>query len=166
MAPILEFRVFGVAQPKGSMKAFYRPGMKFPIVTDSNRSVKSWSQLVAEGANHALAQLPPGDRAVLTGPVRLSVAFHLPRPKKFQRRGVEPAHLTKPDASKLLRSVEDALTHVVYGDDSQVVELVVAKRYAAIDVAPHVDIRVESTAGVQPIVVPPAPLPLFAEVQP
>jgi crossover junction endodeoxyribonuclease RusA len=160
---VLQFCVFGVAQPKGSMKAFYRPGMKFPIVTDSNRSVKSWSQLVAEGANQALAQLPAGDRGVLDGPVRLTMAFHLPRPKKYQRRGVEPAHVTKPDASKLIRAVEDALTHVVYRDDSQVVELVVAKRYAAVDAAPHVEIRVESTAGVRPVVVPPAPLPLFAE---
>ncbi len=160
----LAFTVWGVAQPKGSMKAFYRPGMKFPIVTDSNRSVKSWSQLVAEGANQALAQLPPSDRGVLEGAVRLTVVFCLPRPKKYQRRrGVEPAHLTKPDASKLLRAVEDALTHVVYRDDAQVVELVVAKRYAPMDAPPHVDIRVEPTAGVRPMVVPPAPLPLFAE---
>jgi Holliday junction resolvase RusA-like endonuclease len=155
--------VFGVAQPKGSMKAFYRPGMKFPIVTESNRSVKSWSQLVAEGASQALSQLPVGDRGVLEGPVRLTMAFHLPRPKKYQRRGAEPAHVTKPDASKLIRAVEDALTQVVYRDDAQVVELVVAKRYAAIDGAPHVDIRVERTAGVAPLVVPAAPLPLFAE---
>jgi Holliday junction resolvase RusA-like endonuclease len=76
---------------------------------------------------------------------------------------VEPAHLTKPDASKLIRAVEDALTHVVYRDDAQVVELVVGKFYASMDAAPHVDIRVEQTAGVQPVHMPPAPLPLFAE---
>jgi Holliday junction resolvase RusA-like endonuclease len=145
----LEFRVFGVAQPKGSMKAFYRPGMKAPIVTDSNRSAKSWAQLVAEGANHALAQRPPEERGVLDGPVRLTLAFYLPRPKKYQRRrGIDPAHVTKPDASKLVRGVEDALTQVVYRDDAQIVELVVTKRYAALEAAPHVYIRVERTAGV------------------
>ena len=161
---ILEFQVFGVAQPKGSMKAFYRPGMKAPIVTDSNRSVKSWSQLVAEGASHALQQVPLDQQAHLfAGAVRLTMAFHLPRPKKYQRASVNPAHLTKPDASKLVRAVEDALTQVVYQDDAQVVELVVAKRYTAMGAAPRVDVRVESTAGVQPLHVPAAPLPLFAE---
>jgi len=160
---VLEFRVFGVAQPKGSMKAFYRPGMRFPVVTESNRSVKSWSQLVAEGANHALAQLPPDARGLLEGPVRLTLAFYLPRPKKYQhRRGIDPAHVTKPDASKLVRGVEDALTQVVYRDDAQIVELVVVKRYAALAAAPHVYIRVERTAGVAALHVPAAPLPLFA----
>jgi Holliday junction resolvase RusA-like endonuclease len=160
----LAFRVHGVAQPKGNMRAIHIPGMKFPIVTDSNRSVKSWSQLVAEGANRAIAALPPGDRGVLDGPVRLTVAFYLPRPKKYAKRGVPVAHLTAPDWDKLSRGVSDALTHVVYRDDKQVVEAVIGKFYAEVDDVPHVDIRVESTAGVRPIVVPAAPLPLFEEV--
>lgn len=160
----LAFRVYGVAQPKGNMRAIHIPGMKFPIVTDSNRSVKSWSQLIAEGANHALAALPPGDRGVLEGPVRLTMAFYMPRPKKFQtKRGVAAAHITAPDWDKLARGVSDALSHVVYRDDRQVVEAIVGKFYAAVDDLPHVDIRVEPTAGVRPIVVPPAPLPLFTE---
>ncbi|HWP71907.1 MAG TPA: RusA family crossover junction endodeoxyribonuclease [Gemmatimonadaceae bacterium] len=158
----LEFQVWGVAQPKGSMKAFYRPGMKFPIVTDSNRSAKSWAQLVAEGANHALAQLPPADRGVLEGPVRLSMAFYLPRPKKFAKRA-DAAHLTAPDWDKLARCVGDSLTHVCYRDDKQVVEAVVGKFYAGIGEPPHVTVRVESTGGVRPMAVRPAPLPLFAE---
>jgi len=160
---ILEFQVFGVAQPKGNMRAINIPGMKFPIVTDSNRSVKSWSQLVAEGANRALGALPAAERGVLEGPVRLTMAFYLPRPKKFQRRGVPVAHLTAPDWDKLSRAVSDALTHVVYRDDKQVVEAIVGKFYAEVDGTPRVDVRVESTAGVRPMPVPPAPLPLFAE---
>src|SRR6185436_212686 len=79
----LTFTVFGVAQPKGNMRAINIPGMKFPIVTDSNRSVKSWSQLVAEGANRAIGALPAAERGVLEGPVRLTMAFYLPRPKKY-----------------------------------------------------------------------------------
>ncbi len=160
---ILSFTVFGVAQPKGNMRAIHIPGMKYPIVTDSNRSVKSWSQLVAEGANRALGALPPSERGVLEGPVRLTIAFYLPRPKKFQRRGVNPAHLTAPDWDKLSRGVSDALTHVVYRDDKQVVEAVIGKFYAGVDETPRVEIRVESTAGVRPMIVPAAPLPLFAE---
>jgi len=158
---MLIFTVYGVAQPKGNMRALLIPGMKFPIVTETNKSVKSWSQLVAEGANHALALKPEAERELLGEAVRVSVAFWLPRPKKYQRRGVEVAHLTAPDIDKLLRAVLDALTHVVWGDDSQVVELLASKQYADVDDNPRVDIRVEATAGVRPLVVPPAPLPLF-----
>ena len=158
---MLAFRVYGVAQPKGSMRAFTPKGKRFPIVTDSNKSVQSWQQLIAEGASRALQALPPAERGPLQDGVRLSLAFYLPRPKALQRRGVPVAHLKKPDTSKLIRAVEDALTSLAYGDDSQVVELLAIKHYADVDDAPHVDIRVEPTAGCQPVDVPAAPLPLF-----
>lgn len=158
----LRFRVYGVAQPKGNMRAIHMTGMKFPIVTDSNRSAKSWQQLIAEAANHAINNLPEPERGLLTRGVRLSVAFYLPRPKKYQRPGVAVAHLKAPDTSKLLRAVEDALTQVAYIDDSQIVELLATKAYAAVDDSPHVDIRVEPTNG-DGIAVPAAPLPLFPE---
>jgi Holliday junction resolvase RusA-like endonuclease len=157
----LSFTVYGVAQPKGNMRAIHLKGMKFPIVTDSNRSAKSWSQLVAEGASRALGDLPEAERLVLVGAVRLSVAFYLPRPKKYQRRGVPAAHLKAPDIDKLLRGVLDALTSVAWQDDSQVVELVAAKFYAETDEPPHVNIRIASTAGTRAFVVPAAPASLF-----
>ena len=53
---MLTFTVYGVAQPKGSMRAFVPAGMKHPIITDSNRNAKAWAQLVAEGASRALGQ--------------------------------------------------------------------------------------------------------------
>jgi Holliday junction resolvase RusA-like endonuclease len=164
----LAFTVFGVAQPKGNMKPVWSKGMKFPIVTDSNRNVKSWSQLVAEGANRALAALPDGERGLLTGPVRLTMGFYLPCPKQFdskRRRGVPVAHLTAPDWDKLSRAVSDALTAVVYRDDAQVVEAVVGKFYVGLNETPRVEVRVEPTAGVRPVAVPAAPLPLFAEAR-
>lgn len=159
----LVFTVYGIAQPKGNMRAIHLKGMKFPIVTETNRSAKSWSQLVAEGASHALAQLPEDQRAILDGPVRLTVAFYLPRPKKYSKRGVPVAHLKAPDWDKLARGIGDALSQVVYRDDSQIVEAVVGKFYAEVDGVPRVDIRVEQTGGVRPIVVAPAPMPLFEE---
>jgi Holliday junction resolvase RusA-like endonuclease len=161
----LAFTVFGVAQPKGNMRAIHMPGMKYPIVTDSNRSVKSWSQLIAEGANRAIAALPDGDRGVLEGPVRLTMAFYMPRPKRFcagRFQTIPVAHLTAPDWDKLSRAVSDALSQVVYRDDKQVVEAIVGKFYAGVGEPPHVDVRVETTAGVKPLAVPAAPLPLFA----
>lgn len=145
---MIAFTVHGVAQPKGSMRAFTPPGMKFPIVTDSNRNAKSWAQLVAHAADRALGE---GPTQLLQGPVRVSVAFYLPRPKKFNKRGVPVAHLTAPDLDKLLRSVLDALTEVVWHDDSQVVEVIAQKRYADVGCPPCASIRVEAANGFRPL---------------
>jgi Holliday junction resolvase RusA-like endonuclease len=158
----LSFTVYGVAQPKGNMRAIHLKGMEFPIVTESNRSVKSWSQLVRQGASDAILELPEHQRAVMDGAVRLTVAFYMPRPKKFAKKAV--ACLTAPDWDKLARAIGDALSKVCYRDDKQIVEGVVGKFYAAVDDAPHVTVRVEPTAGFRPIAVPAAPLPLFSEV--
>jgi len=158
----LTFTVYGVPKPKGNLRAFMKAGMKFPIVTDSNRNVKSWSQLVAEGASRAIAELPVHDRSLMfASAIRLSVAFYLPRPKKYQKRGVPVAHLTAPDIDKLLRAILDALTQVAWGDDSQVVELLATKAYADVDAPPCAVVRVERTTGARPVVVSPAPLPLL-----
>lgn len=156
----LTFRVFGVPQPKGSAKAFVPKGWTRAIVTSANPKNKGWQQLVAEGASRALAQEPHG--GLLADGVRLTVAFYLPRPKSLPKRVV--AHLKKPDLDKLVRSVKDALSKVVWVDDSQVVEVVATKQYAAVDGQPHAVIRVEPTAGTQPVVVPAAPLPLLEGV--
>lgn len=154
----LEFTVIGVAIPKGNHRALMLKGMKFPIITESNRSVASWQQLVAEGASHAIQDLPASERGLLTGGVRLTAAFYLPRPKKYHKPGVHVAHLKAPDLDKLIRGLGDALSKVVWQDDSQIIELVAVKRYAAIDESPHVDVLVEPTGGA----VMPATQPLFA----
>ena len=117
----LAFTVYGVAQPKGNMRAVHPKGMKFPVITDSNRSVKSWSQLVAQGASDAIQQLPEQQRAVMTGAVRLTVGFYMPRPKKFATvRHASTPCVTMPDWDKLARAIGDALTKVVYRDDAQI----------------------------------------------
>jgi len=159
----LTFTVYGVAEPKGNMRAFQGKGMKFPIVTEGNKSTKSWSQLVAQAANTAIHALPAGERGVNDGPVRLTASFHMPRPAQYRKRGLPVACLTRPDLDKLMRAVGDALEAVAYHDDKQIVEMVLGKFYAAVDDAPHVDVRVEPTAGIVPRPVPPAPLPLFEE---
>jgi len=161
--------VYGVAQTKGSTKSFgYYAKNKTtgalilnrhgkPIIltatTNDNAKNKGWSQLVAEGASRAVHGLPVSERGLLMGGVRLTVAFYLQTPKKYQTTRYQqpgarlPAHITKPDSSKLLRSVEDALTNVLWRDDSQVVETVMMKRYTAIGELPRVEIWVEPTVG-------------------
>jgi Holliday junction resolvase RusA-like endonuclease len=163
MREALAFTVWGEAQPQGSARAFVPKGWSRPIITSDNPDLKSWRQLVAEAANRALAQLSTGDRDSLLEGVRLTIAFYLPRPKSLPKR--KTAHTKKPDIDKLVRGCADALTSIVFRDDSQVCELVAAKHYAAEGQAPHVDIRVEATAGLDVIRIPAAPLPLFAEAR-
>lgn len=159
---ILAFTVYGVALPKGNLKpriATNARGMHFPIVTESNKGVKSWQQLVKQGASEALNRVDELERRLLTEAVRVSATFVLPRPKSLARK--VSAHTKAPDLDKLARAICDALTGVVYRDDNQVCELVIAKRYGHIEESAHVAIRVEPTAGIAPIVVPAAPLPLL-----
>jgi Holliday junction resolvase RusA-like endonuclease len=158
---MLTFRVYGVAMPKGNMRAFLKRGMKFPIVTESNRSVKSWQQLVAEGASRALQDAP---QDLIAFGVRVTVCFYLPRPKKHHKVGVFVAHCTAPDLDKLSRAVLDALSKVAYYDDAQVTELVAGKYYTTTNGAAYVDVRVEPAPSPKtglPIPVLPLPLPLF-----
>jgi crossover junction endodeoxyribonuclease RusA len=162
---VLTFRVYGVASPKGNMRAFLKRGMKFPIVTETSRSVKSWQQLVSEGASHALQESAPEARELLAFGVRVTVAFYLPRPKKYGKDGVFVAHIKAPDLDKLARAVLDALSHVAYHDDAQVTELIAGKYYTTTNGAAYVDVRIEPapqpTTGVPIPLMTPKPLPLF-----
>ena len=163
----LAFTVYGVAQSKGNHSAYQGRGMKFPIITETNRSVASWQQLVAEAASHALQQRPIEDRCLLPAGVRVWIAFYLPRPKKYHKRGVFVPHCTKPDIDRLTRAILDALTQVCFGDDKQVTELFAWKYYADVDKPPRIDVRVEPTTASarcqHPQDIP--PLPLFAEAR-
>jgi len=130
---MIEFTVLGIAQPKGSTRAFMRPGMKFPVVTSANKSVKGWEDSV----RHALQQHASG--VFFDGPVAVSLSFYLPRPQSLPRKIKH--HTKRPDADKLARSTIDAMTGVLWKDDAQVVNLFVRKSYA--EDQPSAVIRVE-----------------------
>ena len=93
---------------------------------------REWKALIRDRALDAMRGEPP-----LEGPLRLELRVSLPRPKgHFTTRGELSAEgrrhskpTTKPDLTALLRAVEDALTHVVYRDDSQIAEQRTAKVY-------------------------------------
>jgi Holliday junction resolvase RusA-like endonuclease len=172
----LEFRVVGVAIPKGSTKAFgyyaknkrtgdlllNRHGKPILLASTSNANpkTKDWAGMVAQGASQALELLAPSDRGLLLDGVRVTLAFYLPRPQSLPRRVL--AHTKAPDLDKLARNIFDALTNVVFRDDAQIVDVIAMKRYAGPGDAPHVDIRVEPAAGVVPLA---HDQPLFAMVR-
>lgn len=130
------FTVIGVARPKGSTRAFMRPGMKFPIVTSDNKSVKGWEQSVrAAIQQHCAGQF-------FHGPLTVRIAFYLPRPKSLGKKFAD--HTKKPDLDKLARGSLDAMKGVLWNDDSQVVALNVTKQYAVEQ--PRADIEVEGAS--------------------
>jgi Holliday junction resolvase RusA-like endonuclease len=145
---ILRFTVYGEPKPAGSKKAFVNKKTGKAIVTDDSKGSKPWKQEVAAVAMQA--RVDAGLSTLLTGPVRLEVTFIQTRPKHHYGTGRNadklkdsaPTYPTvKPDATKLLRAVEDALTGVLWKDDNQVVDQFVYKRYgtamaAAITVIP------------------------------
>lgn len=157
----LEFTVVAEPIPKGSTKAFVPKGWARPIITNANPRTKAWQALVAEAASRALQLLPTLERAVTPDAVRVDVVFYLPRPKSLPKKTL--AHLKAPDVDKLARAILDALTHVCWRDDSQVVGLFVSKAYADVNDSPRAWIRVTSVAGLAPIVLP-KDQPLFAEM--
>lgn len=107
--------------------------------TSDNPSLPLWRQLVAEAAG----KVATGE--LFTGPVALTVTFYLPRPKSASRRVLYPAK--RPDVSKLVRSTEDALKHVLWEDDSQVVDLVARKRFADLESPVGVLVTVSNQFG-------------------
>lgn len=127
----VSFFVVGHPEPAGSKRGFpraHRNGIHVAIV-DANPKAKPWQYTVANVAMDKMA-----GRELFEGAVGLAVVFTLRRPKgHFGVRGLRPSApawpIVKPDCTKLLRAVEDALTGVVWRDDAQVVEQSVTKRY-------------------------------------
>lgn len=153
---VLEFTVLGIAQQMGSKRAFVPKGWSNPVITDSNRNLKTWQVLVSEAASAALRRLPPIEQTLLprTAGVRVTLTCYLPRPASLPKR--RTAHTTAPDLDKLVRALHDALTAVVYHDDAQVDEIVAAKRYAGPGESARIEVRIEPSRG-QVVDVPAAP---------
>lgn len=72
-----------------------------------------------------------GVQSPFDGPIACSFMFFMPVPKSMAKRLHYVAQPTKrPDLTKLVRAAEDALSGIVWVDDSQVVACSHTKRYA------------------------------------
>lgn len=93
------------------------------IVEAQSANLKKWRGAIAE----ACLQYPD----IHLGPIRLEVDFYLERPKtvKFSER---PLPIVAPDLDKLVRGVGDGIgqSGTIWGDDSQIVEILARKFYA------------------------------------
>lgn len=109
------------------------------ISATSKHPVNSFKAHCALAARQAYTG-PPLDCAL-----SVQLDFVLPRPQRLRWKSrpmpSEP-HTSKPDAENLAKSVLDALSQIVWVDDSRIYELVARKRVAAGDEAPHVRVTV------------------------
>jgi len=116
------------------MRAFIPKGWKRPVLTSTTASVKEWEQTIRSVAQDYAD-------TYTTGPVRVRLRFALPRPQRLSRQASR-THTKRPDVDKLCRAALDALTGVLWKDDSQVYALTALKAYAKQDHAPHVVVTV------------------------
>lgn len=119
---LIRFQVHGLPVPQGSTRSWVVNGK--PVITSSAKGLSTWRRLVADVAQRYAPDEP------WEGPVGIELHFGLPKPKSApKRKRVWPDK--RPDLDKLSRAVFDALTYVIFADDSQVVELSATKDYGA-----------------------------------
>lgn len=124
------FTVPGVAVPKGSRSMFRGRSV------ESSKRWPEWKERVQGYALEARTKQLPGRRFVDS--VQLTTTFLMPRPKRARH----PHHIFRPDLDKLVRGICDALTGIIWMDDSQVTVIMAVKRYAKDDEVPSVLVRV------------------------
>lgn len=125
MANWLKITVFGKAAPAGSKRAVTNRHTGQVMVIDANPRARPWKDTVSREA------VEQYEGPLLDEPLRMEVDFYEPRPKSHYGTGRNagvlkagaPEYPTKkPDGLKLRRGVEDALTGIVYRDDSLIVD--------------------------------------------
>lgn len=121
--------VFGDPAPQGSKRVF-----NGRVVEAAGQKLKVWRKAIAAACQELYSEEP----SLLLGPVRVEVDFYLPRPPsvKILKR---PLPIVPPDVDKLARALLDGIGQgpsgkvgdgLVWGDDSQVIELIARKYYA------------------------------------
>ena len=104
-----------------------------PLYRPAGKYTKPWMDTVRQAAMKAY---PRG--IIHTGPIGVFVGFCMVRPKshfgtgknaKILKESAPEKPKSKPDLSKCLRAIEDALTGIVWKDDSQVVYSLAGKSY-------------------------------------
>lgn len=115
------------------------------VVEAAGKKLKVWRKAIAVACHQLISE----EHSLLLGPVRVEVDFFLPRPAsvKLSKRALP---IVPPDLDKLTRGCLDAIGQglngkvgdgIIWGDDSQVVELIARKFYAD-DREPGADIRI------------------------
>lgn len=134
---MISFFVEGIPAPGGSKNGFALKKGGFytgrvAMVDAGGKKNKLWRATVAAEARKLNVA------ALSTTALSVGMDFRMPRPKShYNSKGglVSRAthdHIQKPDVLKLARSTEDALTSIIWQDDSTTIKLTLSKAWAAI----------------------------------
>lgn len=135
---LLDVFVPGRPAPQGSIRAIvHKHTGRAVAIKDNDTTQRTWRQDVRDAVTAAWGDQPPID-----GPVLIRIEFVMPRPGTAPKRSTPPA-IKKPDGDKLERAVWDSLTHVVWTDDSRIVDWTGSKRIAEIGETPGARIRLK-----------------------
>lgn len=138
----LTFFVAGVPAPGGSKRAFaIKKGGVYTgrtvVFDDAGKRNKDWRASVAHVA--AMEMRAQESSGFPGGALIVTFEFKMPRIKAHFRQSKKTGptlredapiyHTTKPDTTKLVRSTEDALTGIAWGDDAQIAVQTASKTY-------------------------------------
>lgn len=143
---IYRFRAEGEAVPQGSFVAFLGKYDQKPRLKSSNeKALKAWRRYVADIAR---SQRPDWLRDLWDGPVGMAYLFVRERGDDYLadgttlKKGARRLPDTAPDADKLERAINDALTDVIFTNDARITDWAGRKRYAPPGGRAYVDLDV------------------------
>lgn len=132
--------VAGVPVTQGSMKAFVVAG-RARVTHTNGTKIDTWRRSIVDATHRQHGETIE----LMTGPVRLSAAFRLPRPANLpKRKRTWPIGARSGDLDKLLRLLGDAITGVLLDDDSRIVDARVTKDFAYAGCQPGVVFTLET----------------------
>lgn len=133
MRPKIAFFVQGIPKPAGSKRGFaIKKGGQYTgrvVISDACKGSRDWKTDVSRAAQNEYQ----GD--LWDCPITLTLTFYMPRPRSHLRTNGQlkdnapKTPTTRPDVLKLARGVEDALTSIIWKDDSLIVNEHLHKRY-------------------------------------
>ena len=128
MTFVVDFIIDAVPVAKGRPRFSSRGGF---VKAYTPAKTSDWEAIVRKAAANAMGSSEPLDMAVA-----LSMRFYLPIPASWSKKRTEAAksgqeqHIKKPDVDNFAKAVMDACNGVLFVDDSQVVDMHVAKYYS------------------------------------
>lgn len=129
MTFMVTFKVDGKPVPKARARHFIH-GTRLRTYTPEK--TRTYESLIKESAKQAMGSSEP-----LNTPVSLYLYIRVPIPASATKKRLEAIAkgdekpIKKPDASNILKSIEDGMNGVVYRDDSQIVNIHVTKVYSS-----------------------------------
>lgn len=133
LTPDLEFVVYTASAKTQGSKISFRDKAGFLRTKESTKGLGSWRNQVADKAIDAYGE----GRPLMVGPIFMRTIIYRPptnglylKDGSLSAKGKrEPVPITRPDLLKQMRAIEDALTGVIYKDDSQISDHAMGSRW-------------------------------------